>query len=73
MFLIISLANSAGDMEDPTRTKLDTYAKFQEAAEIFKARRGSLYCRDLKTRTVPSLFPAAWPAWRTRPRYWKNF
>lgn len=57
MFLIISLANSAGDMEDPTRTKLDTYAKFQEAAEIFKARRGSLYCRDLKTQDGPQPLP----------------
>ena len=33
MFLIISLANSAGDMEDPTRTKLDTYAKFQKTQD----------------------------------------
>lgn len=57
MFLIISLANSAGDMEDPTRTKLDTYAKFQEAAEIFKERRGSLYCRDLKTQDGPQPLP----------------
>ena len=57
MFLIISLANSAGDMEAPTRTKLDTYAKFQEAAEIFKERRGSLYCRDLKTQDGPQPLP----------------
>ena len=57
MFLIISLANSAGDMEDPTRTKLDTYAKFQEAAELFKEKRGSLYCRDLKTEDGPQPLP----------------
>lgn len=49
MFLIISLANSGGNMEEPARTKLDTYAKFQEAARLFAERRGSLYCRDLKT------------------------
>lgn len=49
MFLTISLANSAGDMEHPLATKMDTYAKFQKAAEAFRERNGSLYCRDLKT------------------------
>lgn len=49
MFLIISLANSAGDMEHPLATKMDTYAKFREAAEKFKEKKGSVYCRDLKT------------------------
>ena len=49
MFLTISLANSAGDMNDPYATKMDTYARFLEAAEAFREKRGSLYCRDLKT------------------------
>lgn len=48
MFLIISLANSAGDMEHPLTTKMDTYAKFREAAKQFKEKLGSVYCRELK-------------------------
>ena len=48
MFLVISLANSAGDMEHPLTTKMDTYAKFREAAKLFQERKGSIYCRDLK-------------------------
>ena len=53
MFLTISLANSAGDLEDPYATKMDTYAKFLKAAEAFRERLGSLYCRDLKTEEGP--------------------
>ena len=50
MFLIISLANSAGDIKHPLLTKMDTYAKFREAAKLFKEKKGSVYCRDLKTQ-----------------------
>ena len=53
----ISPATNAGEQEDPTRTKLDTYSKFQEAADIFKARGGSLDCRDLKTQDGPQPLP----------------
>lgn len=51
MFLTISLANSAGDMDHPLTTKMDTYARFREAAARFKEKSGSpsVYCRDLKT------------------------
>ena len=49
MFLIISLANSAGDMENPKATKSDTYDRILEAAQEFKKRNHSLYCRELKT------------------------
>ena len=52
MFLTLSLANSAGDREDPCATKMDTYAKFLEAAEAFQKERGSLYCRDLKKMCI---------------------
>lgn len=48
MFMVISLANSAGDMEKPLTTKMDTYEKFRKAAEEFQKKMGSLYCRDLK-------------------------
>lgn len=53
MFMIISLANSAGDMEKPLATKMDTYAKFQEAAAKFKEKNRSIYCRDLKNIDGP--------------------
>ena len=53
MFLIISLANSAGDMEKPLATKMDTYAKFREAAEKFREKNRSIYCRDLKNMEGP--------------------
>ena len=49
MFLTISLANSAGDMENPKLTKADTYRKFREAAAKFRDEMGSIYCRDLLT------------------------
>lgn len=50
MFLTISLANSAGDMEHPLTTKMDTYGKVRESAKIFQERLGSIYCRELKSQ-----------------------
>ena len=50
MFLIISLAGSAGDMEQPMLTKFDTYDRIKEAARKFEEKCGSIYCRDLKTQ-----------------------
>ena len=47
-FLVISLANSAGDKHLPLKSKFDTYNKFQEVAKLFKEKCGSIYCRDLK-------------------------
>lgn len=47
MFLALSLANSAGDMENPKTTKMDTYKKFRAAAGEFQELHGSLYCRDI--------------------------
>ena len=51
MFFILSLANSAGNMEKPLETKLNTYEKFREAAAKFQEENGSIYCRDLKFPT----------------------
>ena len=48
MFLVISLANSAGDKNSPLKSKQDTYNKFQEVAKLFKEKCGSIYWRDLK-------------------------
>lgn len=48
MFMVISLANSAGKMDEPLATKMDTYEKFRKAAKEFQEEMGSRYCRDLK-------------------------
>lgn len=53
MFLILSLAGSAGDMEKPLATKMDTYAKIREAAARFREKNRSIYCRDLKNTEGP--------------------
>lgn len=57
MFMIIGLKNSAGKMDEPFATKMDTYQKLLEAAEKFKEKNGSLYCRDLKTEDGPQPLP----------------
>lgn len=49
MFLAIGLSNSAGDMDDPLATKMDTYEKIRKAAKSFREKKGSVYCRDLLT------------------------
>lgn len=53
MFLTISLANSAGEMDRPLATKMDTYRKFRDAAEKFQQENRSIYCRDLKNADGP--------------------
>lgn len=57
MFLVISLANSAGDMEHPLTTKMDTYARFREAAKLFQEKMGSIYCRELKNQNGKQPLP----------------
>ena len=57
MFMTIGLKNSAGKMDEPFATKMDTYQKLLEAAEKFKEKNGSLYCRDLKTEDGPQPLP----------------
>ena len=57
MFMTIGLKNSAGTMDEPFATKMDTYQKLLEAAEKFKEKNGSLYCRDLKTEDGPQPLP----------------
>lgn len=57
MFLTIGLKNSAGDRNDPYATKKDTYEKILKAAEVFRQRMGSIYCRDLKTEEGPQPLP----------------
>ena len=57
MFMTIGLKSSAGKMDEPFATKMDTYQKLLEAAEKFKEKNGSLYCRDLKTEDGPQPLP----------------
>lgn len=57
MFMTIGLKNSAGKMDEPFATKMGTYQKLLEAAEKFKEKNGSLYCRDLKTEDGPQPLP----------------
>ena len=57
MFMTIGLKNSAGKMDEPFATKMDTYQKLLEAAEKFKEKNGSLYCLDLKTEDGPQPLP----------------
>lgn len=57
MFMTIGLKNSAGKMDDPFATKMDTYQKLLDAAEKFKEKNGSIYCRDLKTQEGPQPLP----------------
>lgn len=48
MFLVLSLANSAGNKNNPLETKQETYRIFQEMAREFEAICGSRYCQKLK-------------------------
>ena len=57
MFLVIGLVNSAGDMDQPLLTKMDTYEKLRKAAELFREKKGSVYCRDLLTQKGPQPLP----------------
>lgn len=38
MFLIISLYNSAGDLNDPKKTKMDTYKKSEKRQRLLKRK-----------------------------------
>lgn len=57
MFLVIGLVNSAGDMDQPLLTKMDTYEKLRKAAELFREKKESVYCRDLLTQKGPQPLP----------------
>lgn len=48
MFLAMGMINSAGEKENPMKTKPATYKDMREAAAEFEKECGSIYCRDLK-------------------------
>lgn len=49
MFMAISMHNSAGEKENPRKTKFQTYEDIRNAAADFKNECGSIFCRDLKS------------------------
>jgi C_GCAxxG_C_C family probable redox protein len=51
-FMAIGMQNSAGDCENPTLTKMDTYKSVQQLAREFETINGSMICRELKTDRV---------------------
>lgn len=48
MYMAIGMHNSAGEKDNPTKTKMDTYASVRDVAEKFEEENGSIFCRDLK-------------------------
>lgn len=49
MYMAIGMHNSAGEKDNPRKTKMDTYASIRDVAEKFEEENGSIFCRDLKT------------------------
>lgn len=47
MFMTVGLINSAGDFDNPKKTKPETYRIIQEMAEEFTEMNGSLKCGDI--------------------------
>lgn len=54
-FAIISFYYSDGKLEDG-QSKLDTYKKIREAAEMFKEEYGSVVCREVLNGAKPQPF-----------------
>lgn len=49
MFMAIGMINSAGEKDNPTKTKMQTYSDIRDAAADFQETCGSIYCRELKS------------------------
>ena len=49
MYMSIGMHNSAGEKDNPRKTKMDTYASIRDVAEKFEEENGSIFCRDLKS------------------------
>ena len=48
MYMSIGMYNSAGEKDNPRKTKMDTYASIRDVAQKFEEENGSIFCRDLK-------------------------
>ncbi|MBP3889229.1 MAG: C_GCAxxG_C_C family protein [Cellulosilyticum sp.] len=51
MYMILSLINSKGDLDNPRETKMQTYQSIQALAKEFEAKNKSTICRELKGET----------------------
>ncbi len=49
MYMAIGMHNSAGEKDNPRKTKMDTYASIRDVAQKFEEENGSILCRDLKS------------------------
>lgn len=49
MYMAIGMHNSAGEKDNPRKTKMDTYASIRDVAHKFEEENGSIFCRDLKS------------------------
>ena len=47
-FMALSVEKSAGNKENPTETKMDTYQRVRGVAEEFVKCNGTMLCRELK-------------------------
>lgn len=52
MFMAIGMHHSAGDKQDPRKTKMETYEAIRTAAAEFERAKSSIYCEDLKREKV---------------------
>ncbi len=48
MYMAIGMRNSAGEKDNPRKTKMDTYESIRDVAAKFERENGSIFCRDLK-------------------------
>ena len=47
-YMVLGLANSAADLENPTKSKMQTYADVREMTKKFEDKNTSVLCRELK-------------------------
>lgn len=52
MYMVLSLANSKGDLQNPRETKMETYKLIQEATMKFENKNSSITCSELKGQTT---------------------
>ena len=48
MYMAIGMHNSAGEKDNPRKTKMDTYESIRDVAKKFEEENSSIFCRDLK-------------------------
>ena len=51
MYMVLSLLNSKGNLDNPRETKMQTYQSIQTLSKEFEAKNKSTICRELKGQT----------------------